>query len=107
MTNLVFKEVTVASGASLSSAIDTEGKEVLILRAPATLTGTTLTVKHSDSLTGTFNDRQINGDEISLAIAGGDEIQFNPPLVGFVFKFDTGSNEAAARTLTVGLRQVM
>lgn len=105
MTNLVYKELTIASGASITNAIDANGLEVVCFYAPATLTGTTLTVKSSDSTTGTFNSRKINGDAISLAVTGGDEIQFNPPLVGSSFKFDTGSNEAAARTIKIGLRQ--
>jgi len=108
--DLEHRDVTVANGASLSAAISTVingvQREVLTLTTPATLTGTTLTVKGSTSVGGTFTKRKVNGDEISLAIAAGETVQFNPPLVGAAFKFDTGANEAAARTLTIGLREV-
>jgi hypothetical protein len=104
--NLEYKTVTVANGATLSSALDTNGKEVMLLIAPAALTGTTLTVKDSTSTTGTFNSRKINSDAISLTIGAGQTIQFQPPLVGDAFKFDTGGAEADARTLTIGLRVV-
>ena len=105
MTNFVYKDLTIPINTSLTNALDTEGLEVATFYAPAELTGTTLTVKSSDSITGTFNARKINGDAISLTIAGGEEVQFNPPLIGAAFKFDTGANEVAARAIKIGVRQ--
>ena len=108
--DLEYRDITVANDASLSDAISTMingvQREVLTLTTPAELTGTTLTVKGSTSVNGTFTKRKVNGDEISLTIASGETGQINPTLVGAAFQFDTGANEAAARTLTVGLRVV-
>lgn len=105
MSNLVYTDVTVASGASLSAAMDLQQKELIGVRVPATVTGTTLTVKTSDSTTGTFNGHYPNGTELSITIAGGEDIQFNPPIVARAAKIDTGSNEPAARTFTFITRQ--
>jgi hypothetical protein len=103
----LIKQVTIASGASLSSAIDTEGYAVIGLRLPATLTGTTLTIKESASLTGTFNKYKVNGDEVSFTVAAGENIQFQPPIaLDGAIKVDTGANEDAARTIDVLLRIV-
>lgn len=105
----VYKNVVVASGASLSAAVDLENYELIGVRVPATVTGTSLTVKTSDSNTGTFQNYHVGaGGALSITIAGGEDIQFNPPIaVARSVKIDTGATEAAARTFVLVTRQFL
>lgn len=105
MTNLIYKTTTVANGASLSAAVDSEGKELISVIMPGTLTGTTLTIRTSDSTTGTFNQQYINGDARSYTTAANYEHQLNPPVVASAIKVDTGASEGGARTIKLGFRQ--
>lgn len=105
---LFYKDVTVPSGASLSADVDLEQVDLIGVRVPATVTGTALTVKTSNSTTGTFNGYYPAGTELSYAIAGGEDIQFNPPIaIAKAVKIDTGANEGADRTFTLILRQFL
>lgn len=102
MANIEYKDVVISSGSSESSALDLEQFDIIGIRVPATITGTTLTIKTSDSNTGTFNGYYLNGVELSYAISGGEDIQFSPPLsIARSIKVDTGTNEGADRTFQV------
>lgn len=104
MSNLEYRDFTIASGASLSNALNCEGKELISVTMPAALTGTTLTVQVSDSTTGTFTAQYVNGDARSMTTAASYTHQFQPPVVASAVKIDTGSNEAAARTVKAAFR---
>lgn len=108
MSKLHLKDAVIASGSSTSAAVDLEQVEIIGVRVPATVTGTALTIKTSDSTTGTFNTYQTSTGAVSITIAGGEDIQLNPPIaIARAAKIDTGAAEGAERTFQFITRQFL
>lgn len=95
--------VTVANGATVSSAIDLGNLSVVGLILPV-LTSTAITFQASDSLAGTYQAvKGSDGNSVSYTVASSTYVVILPTaLAGIRFlKLVCGSAEGAARTITV------
>ena len=61
----------VASGGTVSDAIDTEGLELVGVWIPSGFTGTTLSFQAAEKPSGTYQVVRNNAGDISLAVAAG------------------------------------
>ena len=72
MTQIIYKQVTIANGQTLSSEVDLEGSQLVGINIPAEFDGTSLGLTAapilSDGTSGTFVDVQ-NGSTSSTALA--------------------------------------
>ena len=104
--------VTIASGASLSGAVDLGAHRLGAVIVPSAWTAASITLQASQSLAGTYGDVYDDlGTEISLTAAAGRVITGvtleRIPLRYVKLRSGTSAtpvNQAAARTLTLVLK---
>jgi hypothetical protein len=98
----------IASGQTVSGAIDLKGLSLVGVHLPASFTGTTLTFQAAETLAGSFGAVYKDGADLSVAVAAGKYVVLNPAdFAGVRFlKVVSGSAEGAARTLTLAIRPV-
>lgn len=104
-----FEPATIASGASESGAIDLNGTSIVGIYTPATMTGTSLSLKAATGEAGTYVQVEDGaGNLLSKTISGAEYVPFNPAdTVGVQFvKIVSSGIEGADRSLTLALRQV-
>lgn len=103
-TTLERVTVVVPSGSSESEPLQTHGRKVVGFRTPAALTGTTFTFSSGDDVQGTYLSQcDVDGTPISMSVAVSRSYPLNVnDFVNVNFlKIDTGSNEAADRSIVV------
>jgi hypothetical protein len=101
---------TIASGAAISSIIDTYAGTLMGIHFPSTFTGASVTFQASDTLNGTYrtvNQFDSSADySVTVSPTEYQPVDFNVFAGVRYLKIISASNEAAARTLTVSLRTV-
>ena len=92
----------VASGASVSNAFQTFGAMFGGVDLGATLTSAVIYPFNSVDGINFYPTVDGAGATVTWTVAGGQYLKFDPPKLGYGpwVKFVTGSNEAAARTIT-------
>ena len=99
----------IASGATVSSVVDTRGGIITGLILPAAFTGTAITFQVSDKVDGTFVALyDETNTAISLTVAQGRGYKIDPSLLaGWRFvKIVSGSAEGAIRSVILSIRAV-
>lgn len=99
--------VTIANAQSLSSMITLKGLSLVGILLPAAFTGTALTFEMSVDGTNFFPvSSGTDGDPLSYTVAQGSYAAINPQdFAGINFlKIQSGSTEAAARTLICAVK---
>lgn len=113
-SSLAYDTVVIASGESLSSVLETRGYVPVAIKMPADWTAADLTFQGCEASGGTYgNVYDDAGGEYTVPATDDDWIILNPAaFCSFPFlKIRSGTsgsaqNQAAARTLTVMLRQI-
>jgi hypothetical protein len=101
---LVVLTSTIASGQTVSSAVDILGRKIAGIDMGAAFTGTALSIKNAADETNYRPVHDTSGNAISWTVAGDRFLKFDPPLHGYEkIKLVSGSAEAADRTLSVVL----
>jgi hypothetical protein len=98
---------SIASGQSVSSAIECKGQALVGIQLPAAFTGTTLTFEASiDGVTYQPVYNTTSGTALSYTVAQGHYVAINPQdFLGVNYlKIVSGGTEAALRNFTVALK---
>ena len=103
---IVHRTVTIASGQTVSPAVDVGGYQVLAVTFPATMTGTTMTLQAATSLAGTYNPVYNAAGAVSYTIAGARALSLtSSDTHGLQFiKLVSGTAEGADRAIVLHLR---
>ncbi len=100
--------VTIANGATLSSAADLTGYALVGIIMPAAFTGTSITFSMSDDGTTFYAITNAGGTALSATVAASKCILFTPgDFVGVRhLKLTSGSAEGGARTIKLIMRKL-
>lgn len=101
--------VAIANGANVSGIINTKGSSLVGIIIPAAFTSTTITFSASvDGSTFFPVKNTTSGTTLSYTVAPGEYIAINPvDFYGIPYlEINTGSSEAAARTLLASLKGI-
>lgn len=105
---VVTTPVAIPSGQPTGGPVMTNGMSPVGILLPAAFTSTTLTFAVSPTLTGTYVPLFNSSGSLSYTVAQGHYVSINP--VDFYgvqfFKIIFGSNEAAARTVTISMKGI-
>ncbi len=108
--NMIWTATTILSGATVSSAVDLRGLDMLAFILPAAFTGTTIAFQMSPTaIDGTYYSCYNTTDAIMQATVTQGRAYFITPqdLAGIRFiKLVSGSAEGANRTILIGTREV-
>ena len=100
--------VTIAQGATVSSAIDMRGQAMVAILLPSALTGTTMSFKGSWDGTNFYDAYNTSGTPLSIAVSTNRWVFFTA--TDFValdyLQLVSGSAEAGARTIIVKTRSL-
>lgn len=102
------KTFTIASGQTVSDAIDTQGLDMVQIEMPSAFTGTTLTFQSSldnSTFQACYNT---SGSALSATVAASRNILLSPQDFAGVryLKLVSGSAEGATRSIRIQLREV-
>lgn len=103
------KTITIASGTDTSDEIDAQTQSLVSILLPDTFTGATLTLEGKISRDDSFQTiTDTEGASYSIAVGNGNAVPIDPVLTtGFNFiRIVSGGNEAAERSITVGLKKI-
>lgn len=73
--------VTIALGATLSEAFDTDGYKIFTIKVPSTFDGTTITIYHSEDTTSANFNAVYDLDDnaiLTFTVTAGREYRFKP-----------------------------
>jgi len=108
--NMIWTQCTIASGQTVSDAVDLRGLDMLAFILPAAFTGTTIQFQMSPTaIDGTYYPCYNIADAVMEATVTQGRAYFIEPqdLAGIRFiKLVSGSAEAAERTILIGTREV-
>lgn len=104
------KSATIASGQTLSEAIDTQGTQLTGLFIPSTFDGTTLYIQAATDIDGTYGRIQVSGSDFALTVSAGKPVAIENLAVtaGFQFiKLEAATAQTTTDTvITLALRPV-
>lgn len=99
---LAYLPAVIASGQTVSGAVDVNGRIVVGIDLGLALTGTALGIQNSIDGVSYRAAYDSTGAALSWTVAGDRYLKFDPPLLGYSsIKLVSGTAEAAARTLNV------
>lgn len=106
--NVHYTTVTIASGQTVSEAVDLHGYSLLGVVTPAALTGSSMTFQGSVD-GNTYNAiYDTSGNQLSMTVAASRFIAIAPTDLASCryLKLVSGSSEGADRTITLAIRKL-
>jgi hypothetical protein len=101
---------TIANGASDSSVINVASGVVVGIEFPATMTGTTVILKSSETQAGTFISHVVSGGtSLSIPFVASSVVQINANDVTAIrqwIKISSNATEGASRSLKLIIRDI-
>jgi len=96
------KTVTIANGASTSTAFDVSGYKEIAVVMPSAWTTATVGLEASTTLTGTYTTVHDGNDAIAITVGTNRTVMLSNKIGPLLFvRLKASANQDAARTLTV------